>query len=169
MSFADDLFTILTDYPGGYRVMRRRIYGLPSYRKSHADEREIKESTLRVTLSRLRKLGLVENKAGIWAITEKGRRYFRNRKQRQIKTHGRYSTAVTKRRKNMIIAFDVPEPDKKKRDWLRVELRCLGFVPIQKSVWFGPAPLPKQFLRSLSELGVLPYLKFFRATESDLV
>lgn len=169
MSFVDDLLTILTSYHGGYRVMRRRIYGLPSYGHSHDEEREVKESTLRATFFRLRKLGLAENKGGIWSITEKGRRYFRNRKRRLMRLHGKYSTSITKRRKNMIIAFDVPEQDKKKRDWLRIELRCLGFVPIQKSVWFGPSPLPEKFLKALSELGILSCVKFFRATEADLV
>jgi len=45
----------------------------------------------------------------------------------------------------------------------------LGFEPIQKSVWFGPAPLPEDFLESLSELNLLPFLKFFRTTEEELV
>lgn len=169
MSFVDDLLTILTSYSGGYQVMRRRIHGLPSYRNFHDAEHEIRESTLRATLSRLRALGLVENKGGIWSITEKGRHYFRNRKLRLTKSHGRYPSSITKRRKNMIIAFDVPESEKKKRDWLRVELRCLGFTPIQKSVWFGPSPLPEKFLKSLSELNILSCVKFFRATETDFV
>ncbi|MFH0806525.1 MAG: hypothetical protein V1885_02270 [Candidatus Brennerbacteria bacterium] len=168
MSFTDDLLTILTSYSGGYHVMRRRIHGLPSYKGSYETKREIKESTLRATLSRLRTLDLVESKKGIWSVTEKGRRYLRGKKFRMMRSHGKYSSFVTKRKRNMIIAFDIPEPDKKKRDWLRVELRCLGFVPIQKSVWFGPAPLPEKFLASLSELALLPFVKFFSATEKDI-
>ena len=169
MSFVDDLLTILTSYSGGYRLMRQRIRGIPSSRRSYEATREIKETTLRATLARLRKLGLVENKEGIWALTEKGRRYVRNRKSRFVKLHGKYSSGIAERRKNMIIAFDVPEPYKRKRDWLRVELRILGFEPIQKSVWFGPAPLPGKFLESLSELRLLPFVKFFSATEKDIV
>jgi DNA-binding transcriptional regulator PaaX len=169
MSFVDDLLAILTSYSGGYRVMRSRIRGMPSSRRSYEATREIKETTLRATLARLRKLGLVENRKGIWALTEKGRRYLRGRKSRFVKLHGKYPSTITERKKNMIIAFDVPEPDKRKREWLRAELRCLGFTPIQKSVWFGPSPLPGKFLENLSELDILSCVKFFRATEEDVV
>ena len=69
----------------------------------------------------------------------------------------------------MIVAFDVPEHERYKRDWLREELLVLGFEPIQKSVWFGPSPLPENFVRELGSRELLSYLKFFRAREEELV
>jgi len=150
--------------------MRQMLYGLPRYGKSHEVKYEFKDVTLRATLSRLRKLGLVSNKQGEWAITVRGKQHLKNRKSRFAKGHGKYpASSAMKHKKNMIIAFDIPESHKKMRDWLRVELRLLGFEPIQKSVWFGPAPLPEDFLESLSELNLLPFLKFFRTTEEELV
>jgi len=42
-------------------------------------------------------------------------------------------------------------------------------LPIQKSVWLGPIPLPKDFIENLSELDILQYLKFFKVKEKDIV
>jgi DNA-binding transcriptional regulator PaaX len=71
--------------------------------------------------------------------------------------------------KNLIIIFDIPEKERQKRDWLRGELVALGFVSLQKSVWFGPAPIPKKFIEYLAKMNIISYLKFFKATETDLV
>ena len=51
----------------------------------------------------------------------------------------------------MIVIFDIPEIRKNKRNWLRGDLMALGFMQLQKSVWFGPAPLPKKFIEYLND------------------
>jgi len=71
--------------------------------------------------------------------------------------------------RQMIIAFDIPEEKRKNRYWLRVELVSLGFKMLQKSVWLGPAPLPKELLDHLKNIDILPYLKFFEVKKSDIV
>jgi len=38
---------------------------------------------------------------------------------------------------------------KKERDWFRRHLIKLGYVMIQRSVWVGPSPLPKDFVQYL--------------------
>lgn len=168
MAFIDDILTILCSYSGGYKRMRQLLYGRYNY-KSSDRKQDFKDTTFRATLFRLKKLGFVSSKQGKWGITLKGKIYLRNKKPRFTKNHGKYSESVTRREKTMIIAFDVPESYKRERDWLRVELRLLGFEPIQKSVWFGPRPLPRDFVETLSELHILRFLKFFRATEEEIV
>ena len=69
----------------------------------------------------------------------------------------------------MVIVFDIPELRRKQRNWLRAELVALDFIPLQKSVWLGPAPLPKEFIKYLSETNLLQYLKFFKAAEEDII
>ena len=69
----------------------------------------------------------------------------------------------------MVITFDIPETQRKRRDWLRAELSALGFVPLQKSVWFGPAPLPKDFTNTLVDFDVLEFMKFFEAKEYEII
>ncbi|MEK7140508.1 MAG: CRISPR-associated endonuclease Cas2, partial [Patescibacteria group bacterium] len=48
--------------------------------------------------------------------------------------------------KNLIVMYDVPHNFKKERDWFRRHLVKFGYIMIQKSVWVGPSPLPKDFL-----------------------
>ena len=172
MSYADDLLIILTSYHGGYRLMRQRMVGhmgpvYPYHQKQEA--RETKDNTLRITLSRLKKRGLVQNNNKIWKITRKGRRYLKAKLSQKLGIHFRYPFSLQNKRKNMIIAFDVPERYRRKRDWLRIELINLGFSPLQKSVWFGHAPLPQEFIKSLDDLDLIRFIKFFEAIKKDLV
>jgi DNA-binding transcriptional regulator PaaX len=167
MSLTDDLLIILTDYSGGYKLMRKRLTGMEVSRPEKIDYRKLKEQTLRITLSRLKKRGLAENRSGIWAITKKGRKFLKNKLISKIPHFGHLKTENKK--KETVVIFDIPEIRKKQRNWLRMELMVLGFIPLQKSVWLGPAPLPKEFIQYLSDTNLLPYLKFFKATEEDIV
>jgi len=160
MSFVDDLLIILSSYSGGYALMRRRLAGRSIDGKRR--KRTINENTLRITLSRLKKRGLVENKSHHWCITKQGRNYVDQQRLKHSYLHSR-------REKNMIIAFDIPESLRRKRNWLRSELIVLGFVPLQKSVWFGPSPLPQKFITSVDELKLMSFVKFFKAVEADIV
>ncbi len=69
----------------------------------------------------------------------------------------------------MIISFDIPETKHSLRDKLRSDLMALGFVMLQKSLWFGPGPLPEEFLEELDHARILKCLKFFEAREADIV
>lgn len=178
MSIVEDLLTILTNYSGGYKLMRQKLYS-PTYPWPHKGNfkispeqkireiREIKDETLRKTLYRLKKQGLVENKNKIWEITEKGKGFLKDKLSLKIYHFGHLKIKNAKR--NMIIVFDIPEIRKKQRDWLRGNLLSLGFTQLQKSVWFGPAPLPKEFIKYLNETNLLQYLKFFKVAKKEIV
>ena len=88
MSLTDDILNNLFNYHGTYRALRRRMlgYGDYSYQKFDPKEyyskkgelkivnskpiKEIKENSLRVTLYRLRKIGLVSERNGIFCLTK---------------------------------------------------------------------------------------------------
>ena len=165
MGLVDEILNALSDYPAHYRRVRQAAYG---YRSSKRGEglnlRELSDSYMRVVFSRLKKRGLAEEKKGAWHITELGKKYLR-----RFRFPDHTKNTAPKKTKNMIIVFDIPERMRKKRDWLRQELVYLGFSMLQKSVWFGPAPLPREFLVSLKELGLLRFIKFFEAKEKDVV
>lgn len=167
MSLIDDLLIILTDYSGGYRLMRKRLMGMECPRSEKVDYQKLKDQTLRSTLSRLKKRGLIENKTGIWDITNNGKKFLKNKLISKIPHFGHLKSKNKK--KEMVIVFDIPEIRRRQRNWLRMELAALGFVLLQKSVWFGPAPLPKEFIEYLNEANLLPYLKFFKAVQEDIV
>lgn len=167
MALGDDILTILLDYSGGYRLMRQRL--LDPTRPRTRENAKINKRTLYVTMARLQRRRLVERKNATWDITGKGKRYLENKLDNSLPSHSRSPRTQKQRERNMIIAFDIPEIYRRKRAWLRAELTALGFSPIQKSVWLGPAPLPREFLRNLDTLNIIQYLKFFEVKETDII
>lgn len=173
MSISEDLLIILTDYTGGYRLMRARNRGYtgPAKFLNIRKNFNAKNATISNTLYRLQKRGFVERKNDIWHVTQKGIEYL-GKRMITLKKYPRGSydrIRIRKKGKDMVIAFDVPEKYRKRRSWLRMELDALGFAPLQKSVWFGPAPLPKEFVDTLGQLNVLKYMKFFEAKQREIV
>ena len=169
MTLAEEILTILTNYPEGYRLMRMEMHGhsprlLPSVSQSRLSLAS--DNTIRVVLSRMKKNGFIQNNDGLWKRTRRGKEYLA-RALNKLPKHSRAS--ADRKLKNMIIAFDIPEVDKHKRHWLRTELVNHGFHMLQKSVWFGSAPLPAQFIESLQKLNLLQHMKFFEAKEADIV
>ncbi len=64
--------------------------------------------------------------------------------------------------KNLLLIYDIPEAKKKERDWFRRHLIKFGYIMIQKSVWVGPSPLPKEFLDYLKEIKIGDSFKTFK-------
>jgi len=149
--------------------MRARIQGSnwrPNVKTSY-NFQDASDATMRVTLSRLKRKGYVENKKGTWQITKAGRAYLAKKISSAFPTHSK--RIIKQQPKSIIISFDIPETHKNKRDWLRIELSCLGFEMLQRSVWLGPSPIPQEFIDSLHKLQILQYIKFFEAKETDIV
>lgn len=68
--------------------------------------------------------------------------------------------------KNLIVMYDIPDRLKKERDWFRRQLIKFGYVMIQKSVWVGPSPLPKEFMKYLKEIKIGENFKTFKLAKS---
>lgn len=68
--------------------------------------------------------------------------------------------------KNLIVMYDIPHKLKKERDWFRRQLIKFGYIMIQKSVWVGPSPLPKEFLDYLKEIKIDGNFKTFKLAKS---
>ena len=64
--------------------------------------------------------------------------------------------------RNLIVMYDIPHEKKKERDWFRRHLKKFNYMMIQKSVWVGPSPLPKDFLDYVKSIGLLNQLKTFK-------
>ena len=62
--------------------------------------------------------------------------------------------------------YDIPDKQKKERDWFRRQLQNFGFIMIQRSVWVGPSPLPKDFQVYISSIGLKENLKTFKLAKS---
>jgi len=64
--------------------------------------------------------------------------------------------------KNLIVMYDIPHEKKKERDWFRRQLKNFHYIMIQKSVWVGPSPLPKDFVDYVGSIGLKNELKTFK-------
>ena len=126
---------------------------------------EIPGQSIRNTLTRLKKSGLVSKNQNGWSSGKFAEKYLANQHR-----FPRLNYVLDKNKQaKMIIMYDIPEDFRRERDWLRRELRILDFKQKQKSVWIGPAPLPEEFVKILGDLRIIEYINFFRVKEEDII
>ena len=65
-----------------------------------------------------------------------------------------------------IITFDIPEKEKKKREWLRAVLGQLGYRTIQRSVLLGKTKIPQALLNDINNLKMVEYVEIFEITKT---
>lgn len=58
--------------------------------------------------------------------------------------------------------YDIPHHQKRERDWFRRQLVNFDYIMIQKSVWVGPSPLPRNFLNYLKEIKIGDSFRTFK-------
>lgn len=113
------------------------------------------------TLSRLKREGLVvpANKqyglGRLWRLTHRGRKKIAAFKAKRSDVFSaahiqRYT--VSRSGITVLVVFDIPEKEKRKRRWLRESLKWLQFTMLQRSVWLGRGSLPEEFLRDIRAL-----------------
>ena len=139
---------------------RRQRQALAQYRKRYSK-----------FLYRLRQDGLIKERKQKYgmlvALTSKGRKKLIVLKERYA---GRLPE-VSSYDKNesdrfIIVVFDIPEKERKKRDWLRSALKSIGLKLVQKSVWMGKVKVPKDFIDDLSELKLIDYVEIFEISKT---
>jgi len=115
---------------------------------------EIKESTVKNSISRLIKQGLVdrESKEKTYCLTEKGEK---------IVLYIKNSYSILKKSwdgKLRLVVFDIPEEYRYWRSIIRQELSLFQFHQLQKSVYIGKHPLSESFYREIEEGGMDKYI-----------
>lgn len=159
MSLVKEILKSISDYPGGYKMIYSLLY-------ERSSDREINESSVKNTISRLKKKGLIDNNNSKWHITQLGKELLSQKNSSP--TRFNKSELIISKIKTTIVIFDIPENKRRSRDWLRHELIDFGFEFVQQSVWFGPS-LPKEFITYLGKEKLLQYIKFFKARADDIV
>lgn len=120
---------------------------------------------------KLKRNGLIqektENKKKIFAITNKG---INKLTEMRLKVNKRppsfYYPKNDVENKFTIVIFDVPETERRKRDWLRSALKNLDLRMIQKSVWIGKTKMPKQFLEDLNKMRMIDFVEIFEISKT---
>lgn len=137
-------------FPAKYPQARmwRGILGLGSSRK-------FSKKTFATMLSRLQKQGLVTKHANRWSITSFGKKFLGERWFKG-KTKSNEPDGVMR-----LVVFDIPERERKRRLWLRLELLACDYKILQKSVWIGYCPLPEEFFSALDYLNLRDCVHIF--------
>jgi len=66
-----------------------------------------------------------------------------------------------------MVFFDIPEKDRKYRDYLRKVLKVVGFKEFQRSIWIYPYPVPGFLKDLITESSVKPYIRFITTSSID--
>ena len=156
MSIEDKILKILFEPTHQYKGMPVSMLGLPTIFP-------YKKQSINNTLSRLNKNGYVLKENDFLSLLPRGRKYVENKKVRFLTFDSPYKKGEPK---NLLVMFDIPEVKKAKREWFRFHLRQFGYEMIQKSVWVGPSPLPKDFLNYVNDLKLRECIKTFKLAKS---
>jgi len=139
--------------PIKYKGVSVGFLGLPDFKY-------YKYQTLANNFSVLSKKGLIKKTSnGEYIISIKGMEFLESGKNILRK----YGTDKNKNSpKDLLIVYDIEEDKKSERDWFRRHLKKFHFIMIQRSVWVGPSPLPREFLSYLKEIKLINNLKTFK-------
>lgn len=136
-----------------YKGIRISFLGLPDFKF-------YKYQTLANNFSSLKTRGFIKESNGILFITYKGEEFLKKKEKIIFKKF--LTNKTEKDTKDLLILYDIPEDKKSEREWFRRELMSFHFIMIQKSVWVGPSPLPKEFLDYVKKVGLKNNIKTFK-------
>jgi len=169
----DLLDIFLSDRRTAMRKARRSlVHGPPAFKTNWADAYRERQKFYSL-LNQLKRDGLVKKKKNgrhsQWHITKTGARRLALLKGKphpikfEKKTYAKKSGAL------VIVSFDIPEQERRKRVWLRTNLVALGFQMLQKSVWVAKVQIPQDFLHDLKKYRVFPYLHIFSVNRTGSI
>lgn len=107
-----------------------------------------------------------KNNKKYFFITEKGKSKLAKLLKRGGNLPRRSSYQKIKGDNLIIITFDIPETERRKRDWLRSSLKELNFKIVQKSVWIGKTKIPPNFLEDLYDLKLVDCVEIFEVSKT---
>lgn len=159
MSFNSKLMTVLVSHPGSYKELRKALFGY----KTH-NEDVIQLQRIRKCMSRMKKKGYVKKEGSVWLLTGAGRNYLTSYKPAFEYFNSPFKETDLKK---MLVVFDIPEREKRKRAWLRRQLKIFNYEMVQRSVWLGPYPLPSEFNTYLRKLAIKNYIQWFKILKKN--
>ena len=163
------LGVFLCDYQESYKRARGITYGRMYDKKSPAELKKERDKKFYNLMHRLQKDGLITKKKSSWTITKKGKQKLDGLKERKEVFIPRKKYLIEEGKELNIIIFDIPEEQRRKRDWLRETLIQLGFSKLQQSVWISKNKLPEELLKDLQTFRMLEYVEIFSITKTGTI
>jgi DNA-binding transcriptional regulator PaaX len=152
LSIGDKILKLLFEPTHRYKGMQVSALGIPAIFP-------YKKQSINNAIYKLNKGGYISKSDNYIRLLPKGKKYVENKKARLVTFDSPYKK---KSPKNLLVMFDIPEVKKAEREWFRFHLRQFGYEMIQKSVWVGPSPLPKDFLDYVKEIKLKECIKTFK-------
>lgn len=150
MSIKNEILEILNTPKFYYKGIPVNAFFLPVFENYN-------KKSVRNNFYYLHKDGYIEKSAGNFIINKNGKEFLEKYKKLKI-----FEAEENNGPKNLLLLYDIPEDKKKERDWFRRTLIKFSFVMIQRSVWVGPSPLPKEFLDYVKSIGLKDTIKTFK-------
>jgi hypothetical protein len=111
-------------------------------------QQRLEQRKFRQTINRLQGYGLVKKDENNFSLTILGEKVAEKilgyKKRLEEEWDGKYR----------LVIFDIPEEDKKHRDWLRQELYFLGYEKLQNSVFVSKLSLTEELIKEIKERGI---------------
>ncbi|MCX6752692.1 MAG: CRISPR-associated endonuclease Cas2 [Candidatus Nomurabacteria bacterium] len=156
MSIILDILEELNHSNLRYKGMHVNLLGIPKLSS-------YKYESLKSGISKLKKKQYITKNNSGWIMTPKGKKYF----ERKYNSLTQFDSPFSKNNsKNLLVMFDIPEVKKAEREWFRWHLKKFNYIMIQKSVWRGPSPLPKEFLDYVKKIGLRKNLKMLKISKT---
>ncbi len=153
MSIGEEILDILCTTKYHYKGVSVNAFFLPVFY-------ERKRKSVWNEYNKLYIKGYIDKRNGHFYINKKGETFFEHYKLlKNFKGVGNVGP------KNLLLIYDIIEDKKREREWFRRNLIKLGFVMIQRSVWVGPSPLPKEFTDYTKSLGLKDSIKTFKLAQ----
>ncbi|MEJ0001812.1 MAG: CRISPR-associated endonuclease Cas2 [bacterium] len=152
MSLVEEILRELSRTQLKYKGIPVNLFGVPRLGR-------YSKRSLRSSADRLAKNDLIRKELNGFILTAKGREYLRKKADSLRIFH---KPATMSSVKDLLVMFDVPVAQKAEREWFRFHLKKFGYSMIQKSVWVGPSPLPKDFLEYMKEIKLKECIKTFK-------
>jgi DNA-binding PadR family transcriptional regulator len=156
----DFLRSLPSSYPGFKMI--KDMFGIQGY--LHGQIKEMNDSSIRSSLYRLNKQGLLAKDANkkIYYLTDEGEKIALEIKNRYSATSERSWDG-----KLRLFFFDIPESKKGWREAIRRELAVAQFYQLQKSVYIGKYPLPEDFYCELEDNNISRFVFLLTVGEID--
>lgn len=156
MSMVSEILEELWNTELNYKGTKVNLFGIPRFK-------QYPQKSFRDTVDRLKRNGLVEKELSGFILSKKGKQYVKRKFDSLTKFNRPQNISEDK---NLLVMFDIPTERKAEREWFRWHLKKFNYILIQKSVWVGPSPLPKDFLDYLEKIKLKKCIKTFKLAKS---
>lgn len=167
LAVSDGVITNLLNFPGPTttvgQLWRRMMQSQSKSVKEYlAELKETSGYNLNLTLQRLEKKGLIKKVKKEFKPTPVGLQFAESVKNKIV-----YFDNDNWDKKWRLITFDVPEKQRRDRDWLRSILISHKYQPLHKSVFVGKFPLPDFIYKELATKKLTGYIRLLTIGEID--